>query len=115
METLLPTWLAPVSSEVSTVGPVSVGKSPNSSLPSLTVRRNRKGIGRYVTELGVLVVKDERDRDAASRALSEAGFAVLPPLRPLASGEPILHVRVAPIGAWGNVILFEGEFEDGRP
>lgn len=115
METLLPSWLAPASNGASTVGLVSVGKSPNSSLPSLTVRRNRKGIGRYLKELRVLVVNDERDRDAARRALAEAGFAVLPPLRPLASGEQILHVRVAPIGAWGNVLLFEGEFEDGRP
>lgn len=107
---LLPRWLEPL--DVAEVGAISLTASPSSALPALTVRRNRKGIGRFLTEARVLLVNTEADREAALTVVEEAGFDVLRPLPAAPPGEVpglVFNGLAKPIGAWGNVVGFEVE------
>lgn len=106
---LLPTWVGPIGEPEAGLGVVTLTAAPSASIPSMTVRRAQRGIGRYLTESKVLLLNDEADRDAAMGAVKLAGFEVLAPLADHVGGEPVFLGEPNAIGAWGNVIGFKAE------
>ncbi len=95
-------------------GSVTVQGSPQSRLPTMLVRRDRKKIGSYLISHRLLTVEREEDRQVAADALTLAGFDVLPPLEECAPGDGLLRLTANVIGAWGNVLVFELRFPSPR-
>lgn len=109
MRNLMPEWMSRLEDPTQASGAIGLSASPNSALPAMTVRRGNKGIGRYLTDSKVLVLKDEADREAALDAVERAGFEVLRPLVAHSPDDLLFNGEAKPIGAWGNVIGFYAE------
>lgn len=89
---------------------VKTRRSPQSSMATVAVYRGRKGVGRYLVDYDLLIVDREEDREVVTRLLEASGYRVRQPLRVPTAGEQLLRLKATGLGAWGEVLLFEGQF-----
>lgn len=107
--TFIAAWTQPYLPDTS-AEEVRTRRSPQSSMSTVAVYRGRKSIGRYLVDYQLLIVDREEDRHVSTQILEAAGHRVRPPLRVPTVGDRLLRLKVVGVGAWGDVLLFEGHF-----